>query len=842
MVTWEKVDDVVFPRVVQGCSQARLAFQALLSIADDHFLSQTIHLPTRKQNTLDLCFTNDPHSLINTESLLVPQYISDHNLIRIQTTYTTDISDHFTNTRTSPEIAQFNYVKANKTDLQAKLTLILGTDPTQFDGLTSAEHKSLLTSKVVEAASSLGIPKIVQRPKNVRMPLQRRKLFVKRCKLLKSLAKRSHPEQLLREIEVIDKQLQLSYQTTKLQEESHAISKIKEDPRFFFKYANSKRKSKNRIGPLKTTKNNKPYIEDRPKAMAEILSNQYKSVFTLPKTDKQVLDPHSFFLSPTTPIGPSLLDIDFSVDDISTALSEINPDSSAGPDGWPAYILRHFNAVLAPNLYKLWRKSLDSGDMPDEVNLANISPIFKGGEKCEPADYRPIALTSHVTKVFERVVRKAIVGYLATNRYFNPTQYGFMAGRSTLTQLIQYYTDILILLEEYGSVDAIYLDFAKAFDKCDHGIILHKLKRFGISGKLGIWLHNFITNRQQVVCVMGEVSSKTWVTSGIPQGSVLGPLLFSILLSDIDTGISISKLLSYADDTKIYAGISNPSTESKLQEDLLQIYNWADCNNQVFNDKKFEMIRFSLKPDLCNYLNPHSLPIQYKPVVKDLGIFFSDDGSFDQHINTIVAKARKLCGWALRTFDTRDKLTMLTLLKSLILPAMEYCCPLWSPTDQRSIHKLETIQRSFTKKIHGFQLLSYQRRLHELNLYSLERRRERYIILYIWKSLFGYSPDPGLRYSSIDRHNGIVLGPPKTHKTGAFKKLFERQFLFRGTRLFNSVPSYLRQLTSPEGTPLTPPTYKALLDKYLSEIPDDPETPRAAASNSIIEQRALKKN
>jgi hypothetical protein len=123
----------------------------------------------------------------------------------------------------------------------------------------------------------------------------------------------------------------------------------------------------------------------------------------------------------------------------------------------------------------IWRKSLDTGTMPDSINLADITPIFKGGEKCEPANYRPIALTSHLTKVYERVVRKAIIEHLSQNQLLNPTQHGFMAKRSRLTQLIEYYTKILDLLEEHGTVDAVYLDFAKAFDKCDHGVILHKL-------------------------------------------------------------------------------------------------------------------------------------------------------------------------------------------------------------------------------------------------------------------------------------------------------------------------------------------------------------------------------
>ena len=205
---------------------------------------------------------------------------------------------------------------------------------------------------------------------------------------------------------------------------------------------------------------------------------------------------------------------------------------------------------------------------------------------------------------------------------------------------------------------------------------------------------------------MGELSSETWVTSGVPQGSVLGPLLFTILISDIDSGVLLSKFLTYADDTKAYKGISDPSHQTDLQSDLDNIYSWADRNNQEFNEKKIETIRFTLK--LSNYLTPQNLAIKQCSIVKDLGIFLSSNCSFTDHINTIIAKAKKLCGWIMRTFQTRERYTMVTLLKSLILPTIEYCCPLWSPTLQSDINRLEKIQQSFTKKMDGFHNFSYK--------------------------------------------------------------------------------------------------------------------------------------
>ena len=211
------------------------------------------------------------------------------------------------------------------------------------------------------------------------------------------------------------------------------------------------------------------------------------------------------------------------VEDMKSALKSISISASPGPDGVSAYLLSTFADAIAPALCVLWRKSLDSGVMPDDINLAYITPIFKGGDKSVPANYRPVALTNHITKAFEKIIKQEIVYHLSTNHLFNNTQHGFTSQRSTLTNLIEYYESILLLLENYQYVDAIYLDYSKAFDKCDHDIILHKLDNLGIRGKLNTWISAFLKRRQQMVVVQGVKSNPVWCVSGVPQGSSPGP-------------------------------------------------------------------------------------------------------------------------------------------------------------------------------------------------------------------------------------------------------------------------------------------------------------------------------
>ena len=239
----------------------------------------------------------------------------------------------------------------------------------------------------------------------------------------------------------------------------------------------------------------------------------------------------------------------------------------------------------------------------------------------------------------------------------------------------------------------------------------------------------------------------------------------------------------------------------------------------------------------------------------------SNDATFDRHITVIASKGQKPAGWALRVFRSREETLMLTLLKSLIRHSLEYCSPLWFPTDQANISTIEKVQRSFTRRVSGLQGLNYWERLQKLNLYSLERRRERYIILYIWKSWHNLVPDLGLSVQSFDKVYGLFFALPRLPTvpgSSHVSKLLQRSIFYQGVRLFNSLPRHLRMGAKEteektNDTHCSPDTvensaedepslskYKEDLDKYLQRIPDQPTVPglpRSADSNSIIDQR-----
>jgi hypothetical protein len=468
-------------------------------------------------------------------------------------------------------------------------------------------------------------------------------------------------------------------------------------------------------------------------------------------------------------------------------------------------------------------------------------------------NYRPVALTNHITKAFEKIVKNQIVFHLAQHDYFNYTQHGFRSGRSTLTNLIEYYESILHLLAYHQAVDSIYLDYSKAFDKCDHNIILTKLHTLGIGGKVSQWIDGFLKRRQQQVVVRGCHSAPVWCTSGVPQGSVLGPLLFIILMYDITKNIFHSMLTSFADDTKVWKGVSDTMDEVQLQDDLDMIYQWAERNNMQFNSDKFQAIRFAELCSKCHYNNNDQAEIHQESLLKDLGIYMSEDMSFDHHARLMTNKGKQMAGWILRTFRTRSPLIMLTLLKQLIYPTIEYNSILWSPARQEVINLLESVQYNFLKKINS-PLPSghdYWDCLQHFKLYSLQRRRERYAIIYAWKVVHNLYPNPGLQLNSTTEDHtvhpnqgiGIALGRnglTARHNADLPKWLEGKCVLSKCCDLYNCLPPKLRRPLKADEDPKLD-AFKTALDKWLSTIPDQPMTPgrfRPARTNSILDQLA----
>ena len=661
----------------------------------------------------------------------------------------------------------------------------------------------------------------------LRLNLSRRRRRVN--KLLLRVTSPSRKLKLKRELVDIEVKLQNIYKDESENQENLAVNAIKINPKYFYSYAKKFAKVKTKIGPF----NSKEGIITDPLKLADILLNQYNSVFSTPSgsIDKDI---------PTEVPVSTISSLDFNEDNFESAINELSDNSASGPDGFPSILLKKCKKSLSHALKIIWSESLKSGMIPGTLKTAKVVPSFKSGNHGDPSNYRPVSLTSHIIKLFEKVIRTQVIDFLETNNLLNSGQHGFRSGRSCLTQLIDHYDFIMSQMELGKNVDVIYLDFAKAFDKVDFKILLTKLNKLGISGDIYKWIKSFISDREQFVVVDGHFSRKSPVVSGVPQGSVLGPLLFLLLIGDIDEEVISSFVRSFADDTRVSKGVTNTREASELQGDLNAIYNWANVNNMAFNSGKFELLRYG-KDDtmkLCtNYTNNDGFIINSKSHVKDLGVIISDTLEFKDHINLVIKKGRSMSSWVLRTFKNRSQKCMLPLWKTLVLPKMEYCSQLWCPTKKGDIQSLESIQWAFLRKIKECHGLSYWQALKKLKIYSIQRRFERYRIIHVWKILEGLVPNicnnPFKVKNCIRTGRKCFISNKLTSST--LGSLRYSSLPVHGARLFNKLPAVIRNKT---GCSIL--SFKSALDKVLTTIADEPQIVgytkfRRKESNSIID-------
>ena len=400
-------------------------------------------------------------------------------------------------------------------------------------------------------------------------------------------------------------------------------------------------------------------------------------------------------------------------------------------------------------------------------------------------------------------------------------------------------------LEEGHGVDIIYTDFSKAFDKVETGVLLHKLRDCGIRGKVACWIAAFLdsSSRQQAVVVDGRVSSLTPVISGVPQGTVLGPILFLIHILDIAEGLSKGTTASsFADDTRVQRGISDLEDCSTLQSDLEKVYHWAAKVNMHFNADKFECFRIWPTPSNApthDYLGPDGEVIEVKHSLKDLGVHLSSDLTFKLQVEKTVASASKLAGWGLRTFRRRSLSIMKTIWNSLVQPKLDYCSQFWSPSDQDSINRIESVQKHFLSKLEGLSCKDYWEKLKICKIYSQERRRERYMVIFLWKISQGLVQGYSIQFTSTLGRRGRTATPSDIVKNSPalVKKARESSIGVKGARIFNLLPLELRNMNCENVE-----TFKKNLDSFLLNVADQPTViglGRAAETNSLLHQIPL---
>ena len=695
-------------------------------------LTQWIHEATfpRSGNILDLILTTDTDRVSEVE-VRPPPPGCDHCSIQCQYTFDREIQSP---THTQQHICWFKgkYNAINRSLLEIDWDI-------EFRHLTAEEAYNKLI-ETLQPLIAQHVPTLGQNNNRGKVPWQtnppsslkrRRSETWNEYKHARALHGRKSPitQQTLSVFLQVNKQLRCFALHSQIEYEKSLLTRMKENPKLLHSYLRCKKKFRASVGPLRLASG---CTTDIPLEMAECFADSFASVFT---TDVPTApSPHQR--------GDGVLEnIDFGPADVRSILFELNTSSAMGPDGLHPQLLSACAGSLAYPLCRIFHLSLEEGRLPSLWKASMVVPIFKKGSHADPLNYRPVCLTSVPAKVLERLIARELHTFLAEHSILTCHQFGFRPGMSTEDQLLITYDYVSRELDKGRIVDLILFDFAKAFDVVSHAILLDKLSCIGIGGRLLSWLREFLMGRTMQVVVKDTRSSSRMVKSGVPQGSVLGPILFLIYINHIAANLTCQYKI-FADDLKIYTCIDNTDIDQgtkSLQSDINQLHQTSKSWGLSLNLKKCVALRFHRRS--CTQVTPSymlfgkQLPSEGSQM--DLGVLIDNQLKFHEHTRSATRKAGAAAHSLLKGTVCREPDFMVHILKTHIRPVLEYASTVWNTGYLQDIRKLESVQRLWTRQIRGLEEEEYGTRLRELDLYSVKGRLLRADLLKCWKIFHG---------------------------------------------------------------------------------------------------------
>lgn len=680
----------------------------------DHILFPTRFRQAQSPSKLDCIFTNDQCTLSNLHSF-APLGRSDHLVLSFTCSFPAPIL------RPHLSTSFLNYRKADFTKLSALLFTIDWHSVLPSDDIDKCWSSFL---QLIRPLISLTVPisTIKSRRLSFNPSLSNRSLRLLRLKraawnsyaISRDSASYSYYKSVVRSCHS-------SVSRDRAYFQSSTANKILSNPKVFYNLVSKLNPTSCSLGPLK---HNDSVLSD-PSSIANLLADQFASSFS-----SSTLPTYSLPSSPASPstIPPLIITEEL----VLKKLFRISQSKSSCCDDLPPILLRNCAPAFSVPLSIIFSYSLRLQSFPGAWKCGIITPIHKSGPKSVPSNYRPITQLPSVSKIFESILSDHLKLLLSSINFIIPQQHGFRSMHSTQTNLITALDDWTMALDQGLHTDVIYIDVSKAFDHVNHSVLLNKLTLIGLSPSIINLLRSYLSNRSFQVKVSNSFSRSFPVHSGVPQGSILGPLLFQIFINDVLLNTTSSSLI-FADDIKIWRVINSPSDCLALQNDLNAIS--LNLNHIFLNINPLKCVHLPIsrhKPPFHVY-TLNGVPLSLSLVHSDLGTLISSNLNPRANSIKVCNKATKLVYLIKRVFGRLKPTPFLLIFKTLIRPILDFHMQAFPPSTKFQCGLFERVQRRATKLVRGLHSLNYSSRLLTLNLHSLAYRRFRGDLLFLKK-------------------------------------------------------------------------------------------------------------
>ena len=570
---------------------------------------------------------------------------------------------------------------------------------------------------------------------------------------------------------------------------------------------------------------------------ASALSSQFESVYHRNSSPPAPASPTSSATSTTAqPPAASLSDVDCAPFFVHQTLRRLSCKTSVGPDGLPLVFLKRCAAELALPLSLLFRRCLDQGKIPAGWKHSRVVPVYKKkGDRAEAKSYRPVSLTSAVCRALERHVAFRLNHYLERFHLLSDDQFGYRAHRSTELQLLEATSDWTRALDSGRSIACLYLDMTAAFDTIPHARVMDRLRSLGISGPLLALIQDFLSARTMEVCVGAASSQPVHCVTGVPQGTVLGPLLWNVFYDPIVREVQHAKMLRFADDAKIYIEVESPADCARLQEDVDRVVEWCRRNSIKISAAKTELLLIGKHFHAWSpRLVVDGIPVEPASSVRDLGVHVDSALSFVGQAREMAKKASGVARAIWRAFTNKDPEFYRLCFLSYVRPFLTYASAVHFAFNDSADDKLEAVQRRFTARLyrrcHLPKSHCYDERLQRLSLHSLQVERRACDLALLHSLVFDPEKqvlcDKILRFAG-DQDERVSTRKANTHqlRSDACSRATRRKhFANRSISYWNTLPEKLLRLKRP--------TFKANIIRDLKDQP--PAVIRASAQSESV--------